>query len=166
MIRRLSAQWPRAERRRGVVGRSTHDEGPGESIVGAPKWAGANVRSRPVAADAVVTAPEPFSHLFVGALRGQGGGQASPISRTIGRTQLGDPGRDGGQLGLDLTASPTTASQTFDVSEVEQAPAPIRFWVRLEQASADIGVERGDLHPEPTGRLLASEHAIHVRNLC
>ena len=104
--------------------------------------------------------PEQFRHLLEGHLPGQLNGRPTPVRRTV-LTELGDPGRDGGQPRLDLASTTSSLGQALDVGQVEQTPPAVRLGVRLQQAPADVGVQRGHLDAEPPGRLLTLQHPLH-----
>ena len=57
------------------------------------------------------------------------------------------------------------AARPSIVGQVEEAAAPGRVAVGLEQAPADVGVQRRDLDAQPPGRLLGREHPVHPRYL-
>ena len=73
----------------------------------------------------------------------------------------GHRGGDGGEPGGG-TALPPPGGQRLDLAQVEEAAPGSRVPLRLEQAAADVGVERRDLDPETPGGLLCRQHAVHV----
>ena len=67
--------------------------------------------------------------------------------------------------GFDLASTSSSLGQALDVGQVEQAPPAVRLGVRLQQAPADVGVQRGHLDAEPPGRLLTPQHPVHPTTL-
>ena len=70
-----------------------------------------------------------------------------------------------GQPRLHQPGPAGATGQLLDVVDVEEAAPAVVARVRDEQAAADVGVEGGQLHPEPPRRLLALEHPGHASRL-
>ena len=70
---------------------------------------------------------------------------------------------DGGETGGRLATAAAARRQPLDLVQVEEAAAPDRVRMRLQQSPADVGVQRRHLDPEAAGRLLGREHAFHHR---
>ena len=148
------------------IGGGAHDERPAEAVGRLDEGAGAVIGRGPVGGCLRLRfgLPEQFRHLLEGHPPGQLNGRPASVRWTV-LPELGDPGRDGGQSGLDLASTPSSLGQALDVGQVEQTPPAVRLRVRLQQAPADVGVQRGHLDAEPPGRLLTLQHPLHPSTL-
>ena len=104
--------------------------------------------------------PHPLGHLFEGVDDGEVGGPETPVDGAV-VGELGHAGGHGGHPGLHRLALAGPTGQALHVVQGEQAPAPTGGRVRGQQAPAHVGVEGGDLDPQPAGGLVALQHPVH-----
>ena len=146
------------------VGGPAHHEGPAHAVQRLAESAGTEVGRRPVATG-TLGPPQELGHLLEARARRQIGGQAAAVDGAELLVELGHARGDGGEPGGRLAAAPTAGRQSLDLCQVEEAPAPPRVPVRLEEAAAHVGVQRGHLDAETAGRLLGGQHPVHLRQL-
>ncbi len=145
------------------VRRPAQDQRPAHALERGGQRAGSETRGAPVAR--TIGLPEELGDLLEAPIRRQPGGGPPAVDRAEPLVELGHGGRDRRQPGRRLTPSTAPHRQRLDVVQVEEAPPPGRVGVRIEQATADVGVQRRHLDPEASCRLLRREHALHRGSL-
>ena len=158
---RATAKGRRSDRSGSVAPHSTSAQRMRSSV----GVSGHGPRSGAVQSPAFLGLPEELGHLFEAARQRQLGGGPAAVDRAALLVELRHRGSDGGQAGSRLTTAPAPRRQTLDLAEIEEAAAPGGVRMGIEQAAADVGVQRRHLDPEAAGGLLRGQHAVHQHHL-
>ena len=141
------------------IGGPAHDQRPAHALERGGHRARPEVGCAPV--PRFLGLPQELGDLFEAGRRRQVGGGPATVDRAELLVELRHCGRDGGQPGRRLAPTPAARRQPLDLVQVEEAAPPGRVRMRLQQAPADVGVERRHLDPEAAGCLLGGQHALH-----
>ncbi len=124
---------------------------------GGHSLAGPEAGPRPVGE---LAGPQQLGHVLEGAAGGEPGRIEAAVAQPAGR-DLGDGRLDRDVHDTGRAPRPAPPGQLLHLVGIEQAAAAIGGLVPVQQAAADVSVERRGLHTEPASRLAGGQELGH-----